>query len=523
MIAPILVLRNLCCSHFEAFEKMPPRRPKGRPIPGRSLTGRDPALEYDLSSGEELDTPLNRQPDVDVQMREREVVEDSADDLALVDTVDSEFHTGRNNAAGQHTGTNRGEDGTSQAHLRPNQSTEAESGSRTLSARESGPTTYRPQLAAAANASNVPRTGDDTRRSWPQSERDPARITGESLLIELFQEWRNLKRAGAPQADIEEAKLEYDEACKAFGKATEPSREHHAPSEEHDKRRSVVALAKIRNPPELGSTSRSPTILQINRWIKDVDYCFDINLVQEDSIQRTKWITTLVKHTIYRDLLDRAIEAGTIKTWTELQAKIKSLSQDPVLTRYENYSKFWTTEWRSGEDFNSFYNLLTNREAALDIRPFEPGVDPDTLKISVVWAKLPDLIKREIQRAGQLKHVVNWADFERALRDAETATRTEDFPRPSRRGTGASTTSSSSGAKRSSSEQGGWRNKKQNRHLSRQNHDFPTSSKDSTPQPRSGNEAPRPREQSNFRKPGHWKQKSNNDGYKNDPSKNNRT
>jgi hypothetical protein len=121
----------------------------------------------------------------------------------------------------------------------------------------------------------------------------------------------------------------------------------------------------------------------------------------------------------------------------------------------------------------------------------------DTLKISVVWSKCPEPLRREMQRGGQLKDVQTWGQFERALRDAETATRSAPVPATPQESSG---TQYGTARKRSASSAalGNFNRKKRDQRPPRQNQ---------TPQFPShpGSEASTSRPETDGKK-NHWKQ-----------------
>ncbi|RAR05874.1 gag/polymerase/env polyprotein [Stemphylium lycopersici] len=65
---------------------------------------------------------------------------------------------------------------------------------------------------------------------------------------------------------------------------------------------------------------------------------------------------------------------------------------------------------------------------------YGPSPDDDEAKIAFVWAKIPDIIRREMQRHGGFETIHTWIDFERALRNAETANCTVIAPSLSQNG-----------------------------------------------------------------------------------------
>jgi hypothetical protein len=72
---------------------------------------------------------------------------------------------------------------------------------------------------------------------------------------------------------------------------------------------------------------------------------------------------------------------------------------------------------------NSFMLQLGKRESLLKRSFFKlpNGADDDELKIAFIWSKVPESYRRELQRNGSLEAIYTWEEFERALRNAETA------------------------------------------------------------------------------------------------------
>jgi hypothetical protein len=110
----------------------------------------------------------------------------------------------------------------------------------------------------------------------------------------------------------------------------------------------------------------------------------------------------------------------------ELYTEELRLVQDPLLTRYQNYAEFWNFEWRNNDSVNSFLLQLSKRESLLQRSFFRTpgGDDDDELKISFVWARLPDAHQKEMKR-NSLEAIHTWEDFERALRNAETVVKAD--------------------------------------------------------------------------------------------------
>jgi hypothetical protein len=72
---------------------------------------------------------------------------------------------------------------------------------------------------------------------------------------------------------------------------------------------------------------------------------------------------------------------------------------------------------------NSFILQLGKRESLLERSFFKlpNGADDNKLKIAFIWSKVSESYRRELQRNGLLEAIHTWEEFERALRNAETA------------------------------------------------------------------------------------------------------
>ena len=117
---------------------------------------------------------------------------------------------------------------------------------------------------------------------------------------------------------------------------------------------------------------------------------------------------------------------------------------------------------------NSFLLQLSKKESLLQRSFFKTpsGDDDDEVKIAFVWARLPEAYRRELQRAGPLEAIRTWEDFERAVRNAETAV----APDPSAKAHRGVPEDSTSKGKRQASQSGSRSfGKKQDRKLSNPN------------------------------------------------------
>jgi hypothetical protein len=191
-------------------------------------------------------------------------------------------------------------------------------------------------------------------------------------------------------------------------------------------------LNKVQPKPKLGSDLRGPSPQAVAQWILDVETAFASVQALEDSTTRTYWVLSTIQFNVHRELLQQQINLGQITTWSQLKAEQLLLVQDPVLTKYQNYSRLFNFEWRTSDNVNSFLLQLSKKEALTSNNFFDRFPD-DELKIAYVWSKLPDTYTREMQRSGVLENIRTWPEFERALRNAETAV-TSAAPKAPRQG-----------------------------------------------------------------------------------------
>jgi hypothetical protein len=240
----------------------------------------------------------------------------------------------------------------------------------------------------------------------------------EALLMKVFQ----AEDAGAPVAEVQrlQRQVELARLTLAIPSGTPTERQRSAGDEAS---RLMNTLSKVTPKPRLGSDSRVPTPQQVAQWATDVETMFRSVHAIEDSDTRTYWALNTIQYNVHRELLQQKINEGLIRTWDGLLAEQRRLVQDPVLTKFQNYSKFFNFTWRDGDLMNSFMLQLGKRESLLERSFFKlpNGADDDELKIAFIWSKVPESYRRELQRNGSLEAIHTWEEFERALRNAETA------------------------------------------------------------------------------------------------------
>jgi hypothetical protein len=130
-----------------------------------------------------------------------------------------------------------------------------------------------------------------------------------------------------------------------------------------------------------------------------------------------------IQYNVHRELLQQRINEGTVNSWVDLKTEERKLVQDPVLTRFDNYYHFFNFEWRKEDSVNSFLLQLSKKESLLSRSFFKTpaGDDDHEAKIAFVWSRAPESHRREIMRNGSLQTITLWSEFERVLRNAETA------------------------------------------------------------------------------------------------------
>ena len=192
--------------------------------------------------------------------------------------------------------------------------------------------------------------------------------------------------------------------------------------------------------PKLGDTGKPATPQQVDQWIRDVEGVFEMAAVHEDSHTRTLWALGTISYSVHRELLMQRFRDGPPKGWDWVKNEERNLVQDPLLTKYENYAKFFNFVWKDTDSVNTFLLQLSKRESLLPRSFFKTpdDQDDDEAKIAFVWAKIPDIMRREMQRHGGFETIHTWIDFERALRNAETANRTVIAPSLSQGGSSGS-------------------------------------------------------------------------------------
>jgi hypothetical protein len=231
---------------------------------------------------------------------------------------------------------------------------------------------------------------------------------------------------GEPEETLRNLRQRF-ETAKELLQDRAPIREHpgQAASETKEASELLRALNAATPRPKLGDTTRPASPQQVEQWIRDIEGVFAMAAVTRDSPTRTLWVIGTISYHVHRELLQERLNDGAPKGWAWVKSEERALVQDPVLTKYENYSKFYNFTWKESDMVNLFLLHLGKSESVLTRSFFKTptGSDDDEAKIAFVWAKIPDSIKREMQRHGGFSSITSWGDFERSLRNAESATR----------------------------------------------------------------------------------------------------
>jgi hypothetical protein len=253
--------------------------------------------------------------------------------------------------------------------------------------------------------------------------------SGQGFIEALLQSKFAAEDRGASEEVLARWQRRIDDASRALmptGQATERARD---PQDAAAKL--MRTLNNISTKPKLGEASRVPTPQQVQQWIRDVDSGFQSVQATVDSSTRTYWALGTIQYSVHRELLQQKISDGVITSWVELYTEELRLVQDPLLTRYQNYASFWNFVWRNSDTVSGFLLQLSKKEALLKRSFFKTpeGNDDDELKISFVWARVPEAYQREMRRHA-LEAIQNWEDFERALRNAETVAKIDSDGAP---------------------------------------------------------------------------------------------
>ena len=173
-------------------------------------------------------------------------------------------------------------------------------------------------------------------------------------------------------------------------------------AKERDK--ALERLRKVQDIPKLPN-KRQLTATDVDRWIRDIKEVLQIANCPYEDIVRTRWIIRTVDHVTYRDILRAEVDEETIRTWSDIQAKVHQLTEDPLLAKYDRYYSFWNTEYRPADGWTGFVNQMMKAQTRLDFDPFGLRTlqDVDKARISWAWSKLSDFMRKEIKRCWKYR------------------------------------------------------------------------------------------------------------------------
>jgi hypothetical protein len=183
-------------------------------------------------------------------------------------------------------------------------------------------------------------------------------------------------------------------------------------------------LAKASGSPEL---RHRPNAQQLDDWVREMDNFFEMLMVQDDTKERTRWIISKIKDRSLNQISLNQLNKEQITTWSQLQTFLKRWTQDPHVVQYDNAELFWNGTQLDRHDFRQFMNFVETRAQLMDPEPFknEDGSVREKEKIGFIWARIKPAIRDEMKRVGALSRVTTYADFERAVLNAEDAVRNQ--------------------------------------------------------------------------------------------------
>ncbi|KNG45587.1 gag/polymerase/env polyprotein [Stemphylium lycopersici] len=97
--------------------------------------------------------------------------------------------------------------------------------------------------------------------------------------------------------------------------------------------------------------------------------------VHEDSYTRTLWALGTISYSVHRELLMQRFRDGPPKGWDWVKNEERNLVQDPLLTKYDNYAKFFNFIWKDTDSVNTFL-LQLNAEEQHSPDPLTPQPGP---------------------------------------------------------------------------------------------------------------------------------------------------
>ncbi|KAF1942431.1 hypothetical protein EJ02DRAFT_422177 [Clathrospora elynae] len=115
-------------------------------------------------------------------------------------------------------------------------------------------------------------------------------------------------------------------------------------------------ILMVRVPKQGGKFGSKLAPQQVEQWIKDIEVLFEYTQVLVNSTTRTLWAVRTIQFNTHHKLLQQRLSDRPTPslTWSWLKAKECKLVQDPVLTKFDNFVKFFNFEWHSNNTVSSF-------------------------------------------------------------------------------------------------------------------------------------------------------------------------
>jgi hypothetical protein len=191
-----------------------------------------------------------------------------------------------------------------------------------------------------------------------------------------------------------------------------------------ERKKDMDRLAKASGSPEL---RHRPNAQQLDDWVREVDNFFEMLMIQDDTKERTRWIISKIKDRSLNQIALNQLNKEQITTWSQLQTFLKKWTQDPHVVQYNNAELFWNGTQLDRHDFRQFMNFVETRAQLMDPEPFKNEDDSirEKEKIGFIWARIKPAIRDEMKRVGALSRITTYADFERAVLNAEDAVRNQ--------------------------------------------------------------------------------------------------
>ena len=105
--------------------------------------------------------------------------------------------------------------------------------------------------------------------------------------------------------------------------------------------------------------------------------------IKTESVTRTRWVIGTIEYLTHRQLLTERLDAGPSKGWQWVKNEAQSLVQDPVLTKFDNYVKFFNFQFREHNEVNEFLSQLSKKESLLPRSFFKTPTGDNDHKLKI--------------------------------------------------------------------------------------------------------------------------------------------